>query len=142
MSLEITFDETKFIKPSEDEQKTNLPDFKKFNMRFHNLDLEIIDAIAKRDGTSRSQIINSFIEEILKTTLVDESNFDVAEISYIAQKVDKISGKRNFSWLEWFANYRLDSLGYLENDVRGVKKDMNINEYSSKIKLLNQKINL
>ena len=63
MSLKIEFDEAAFDKLEESSTAFDKPEFKKFNMRFNNLDLLIVDAIAKRDGVSRSQIINDFIEE-------------------------------------------------------------------------------
>ena len=66
MSLEITFQEDRFKKVDASNTVFDKPEFKKFNMRFNNLDLAIIDAIAKRDGVSRSQIIKRIRLELSK----------------------------------------------------------------------------
>ena len=110
MHLEITFDEKAFAHSEEQSTTTfDKPDFKKFNMRFNNLDLIIIDAIAKRDGTSRSQIINSFIERMLKDFVLSCPKHEALVISDHAEKLSKDSTKSNkdFAWNEWYAHTTL-----------------------------------
>lgn len=110
MHLEITFDEKAFAHSEEQSTTTfDKPDFKKFNMRFNNLDLIIIDAIAKRNGTSRSQIINSFIERMLKDFLLRCPEHEAIYISEHAEILSKDSTKSNkdFAWNEWYAHRTL-----------------------------------
>ena len=110
MHLEITFDEKAFAHSEEQPTTTfDKPDFKKFNMRFNNLDLIIIDAIAKRNGTSRSQIINSFIERMLKDFVLRCPKHEALVISDHAEKLSKDSSKSNkdFAWNEWYAHTTL-----------------------------------
>jgi len=100
--LEITFNEEGFKTP-EEPQIVNKPEFKKFNMKFHNLDLLMIDAIAKRDGTSRSQIINMFIDRILKDSLLDLPGYIGLTIGEAADHLCDEKGKSNkdFLWQHW-----------------------------------------
>ena len=100
--LEITFNEEGFKTP-EEPQIVNKPAFKKFNMKFHNLDLLMIDAIAKRDGTSRSQIINMFIDRILKDSLLDLPGYIGLTIGETADRLCDEKGKSNkdFLWQHW-----------------------------------------
>ncbi len=110
MHLEITFDEKAFAHSEEQSTTTfDKPDFKKFNMRFNSLDLIIIDAIAKRNGTSRSQIINSFIERMLKDFVLRCPKHEALVISDHAEKLSKDSSKSNkdFAWNEWYAHTTL-----------------------------------
>lgn len=110
MHLQITFDEKAFAHSEEQPTTTfDKPDFKKFNMRFNNLDLIIIDAIAKRNGTSRSQIINSFIERMLKDFVLRCPKHEALVISDHAEKLSKDSSKSNkdFAWNEWYAHTTL-----------------------------------
>src|SRR5690606_10219780 len=101
MHLEITFDEKAFAHSEEQSTTTfDKPDFKKFNMRFNNLDLIIIDAIAKRNGTSRSQIINSFIERMLKDFVLRCPKYEALFITGHAEaiNVDSTKSDKNFAW--------------------------------------------
>ncbi|WP_435980745.1 hypothetical protein [Psychrobacter sp. DM4] len=103
MSLKIEFHEEAFDKLEESTTAFDKPEFRKFNMRFNNLDLLIIDAIAKRNGVSRSQIINDFIEETLKDFLRQCSSEEALLITEYAEFLSKNSTKsnRNFSWELW-----------------------------------------
>ena len=103
MSLKIEFDESAFDKLEESATAFDKPEFRKFNMRFNNLDLLIIDAIAKRDGVSRSQIINDFIEESLKDFVRQCSNEEALLITKYAEFLSKNSTKsnKNFAWDLW-----------------------------------------
>ena len=125
MHLEITFDEKAFAHSEEQSTTTfDKPDFKKFNMRFNNLDLIIIDAIAKRNGTSRSQIINSFIESMLKDFILRCPKHEALVISEHAEKLSKDSTKSNkdFAWDEWYAHTTLrqdhDYLWIAKNNLK------------------------
>lgn len=103
MSLKIEFDEAAFDKLEESSTAFDKPEFRKFNMRFNNLDLLIIDAIAKRDGVSRSQILNDFIEETLKDFLRQCSSEEALLITEYAEFLGQNSTKsnKNFSWELW-----------------------------------------
>lgn len=100
--LEITFNEDDFKDP-EEPQSFDKPEFKKFNMKFHNMDLLIIDAIAKRDGTSRAQILNMFIEQILRDSLQDLPLYSGLTIGKFADLLcaDKSKSSKDFLWEHW-----------------------------------------
>jgi len=137
MQLEITFDE-KACAHSEAPSTTTFdkPDFKKFNMRFNNLDLIIIDAIAKRNGTSRSQIINSFIERMLKDFVLRCPKYEALFITEHAEaiNVDSTKSDKNFAWDEWYADTALaENIDYLwlakdrlQNDIenKNISKEL------------------
>lgn len=110
--LSITFNEEGFKTP-EEPQVVNKPEFKKFNMKFHNLDLLMIDAIAKRDGTSRSQIINMFIDKILRDSLISLPGYIGLTISQIADGLCDEKGKSNkdFLWRHWL----IEQIGYVRS---------------------------
>lgn len=104
--LELTFNEDAFGNPKAEENQTfNKPEFKKFNMKFHNIDLMLIDAIAKRDGSSRVQIINSLIEDILKGFIQSLPLYEGLLISRIVDEslIDKAKIDKSFSWELWLA---------------------------------------
>ncbi len=100
--LNITFKEDEFKVP-EAPQSFDKPEFKKFNMKFHNLDLMIIDAIAKRDGTSRAQIINMFTEQIIRNALIELPGYVALKIGEFADTICDEKGKTNkdFLWKHW-----------------------------------------
>lgn len=103
MSLEIIFNEEAF-KDEESKNINHSPEYKKFNMRFHNIDLLIIDAIAKRDSTSRSQILNMLIDRVLKQFL---RSCNKLEAYAIIQHADSICDENkksdlSFSWESWY----------------------------------------
>ena len=137
--LNITFNEDEFKTP-EEPQVVNKPEFKKFNMKFHNLDLLMIDAIAKRDGTSRSQIINMFIDKILKDSLVALPGYIGLTIGKAADRLCDEKGKSNkdFLWQNWLIEqkgrvrsheylikeYFYDSQGIDFNDEKTIPPDL------------------
>ncbi len=136
MSLKVTFDKNGFHKVEEQPKNSHKPEFKKFNMRFHNIDLQIIDAIAKRNKTSRSQILNKFIEFILKSTL-NKDNFDIAKIYCLIKHTDSIcknsaKSNPNFSWESWYnaENFPSIPMSNLQHEIR------QYGEYSTEIKNL------
>lgn len=108
MSVKIKFNENAFKK--EEELSTNFekPEFKKFNMKFNNLDLIIIDAVAKRAGVSRSQIVNEFIEDILKSFILNCPEHEAFLMCKYAESLNKdsIKSDQDFSWEQWFADLR------------------------------------
>lgn len=107
MSLEITFKEDAFKQVEDAATAFDKPEFRKFNMRFNNLDLAIIDAIAKRDGVSRSQIINNFIERTLKDFLKsceDDEAFLLTEYAEFLSR-DSVKSNKDFAWHLWLASY-------------------------------------
>lgn len=125
--LNITFNEEGFKTP-EEPQVVNKPEFKKFNMKFHNLDLLMIDAIAKRDGTSRSQIINMFIDKILRDSLVSLPGYIGLTISQIADRLCDEKGKsnKNFLWEHWVIEQKgwvrshADMIGEYYLEIEGI----------------------
>ena len=146
MHLKITFDEKAFAHSEEQSTTTfDKPDFKKFNMRFHNLDLIIIDAIAKRNGTSRSQIINSFIERMLKDFVLRCPKYEALYISQHAEMLSENSTKSNkdFAWDEWYAHTTLqqnhDYLWIAQNDLQYDIDNKNISkEFVTLVRKLNK----
>ena len=104
MSLEITFQEDRFKKVDASNTVFDKPEFKKFNMRFNNLDLAIIDAIAKRDGISRSQIINGFIRETLKEFVWNCPKYEAFVLTQHAESLSKGHTKsdKGFAWDLWY----------------------------------------
>lgn len=135
MHLEITFDEKAFAHSEEQSTTTfDKPDFKKFNMRFNNLDLIIIDAVAKRNGTSRSQIINSFIERMLKDFVLRCPKYEALFITGHAEAIsgDSTKSDKNFAWDEWYADTALaqniDYLWLANNDLQHDIDNKNISK--------------
>lgn len=128
MSLEITFQEDAFKNVEELTTSFDKPEFKKFNMRFNNLDLVIIDAIAKRDGISRSQIINGFIREILEDFIWSCPKHEALVITRYAESLSDNHTKydKNFSWDLWYTNMRLGEPpeSYLEYARHELKSDI------------------
>ena len=108
MSLKIKFNDSSF--KQEEELSTNFekPEFKKFNMKFNNLDLIIIDAVAKKAGVSRSQIINEFIEDIMKSFILNCPEHEAFLMCKYAEGLNKgsVRSDQNFSWEQWFADLR------------------------------------
>lgn len=157
MSLKITFNKDAFttaIETTEDKtEDLKKPEYKKYNMRFNNLDLAIIDAIAKRDGTSRSQILNNFITSTIQKTLSNRDNFNLVEAYFIVKYVDNLCKNRsksdkNFTWLEWYANKSFGNhpISELEHHVYGdpmiserIKNDQYSDTLSMITKLLKKK---
>ncbi|MDY3306752.1 hypothetical protein [Psychrobacter sanguinis] len=103
MTLQITFNEDAFHQ-EEPKNINHNPEYKKFNMRFHNMDLLIIDAIAKRDGTSRSQILNLLIDRVLKGFLEECNRLEAYAIMKHADDICVESKKSDldFSWESWY----------------------------------------
>ena len=135
MHLTITFDEKAFAHSEEQSTTTfDKPDFRKFNMRFNNLDLIIIDAVAKRNGTSRSQIINSFIERILKDFVLLCPKYEALFITEHAESIigDNTKSDKNFAWDEWYADTALavhhDYLWIAKNDLQHDIENKNISK--------------
>ena len=137
MTLKITFNEDAFQKNEEPSTSFEKPEFKKFNMRFNNLDLEIIDAIAKRNGTSRSQIINDFIEAILKDFLSNCPEDEALLMCKYAESLSNNSVKSNkdFSWDVWYGNWKYGwaTEGHLYQAVWSLNDDIEKNSASTEL---------
>lgn len=138
MSLEITFKEDAFKQVEDAATAFDKPEFRKFNMRFNNLDLAIIDAIAKRDGVSRSQIINSFIEDTLKSFVAECSHEEALLITEHAEVLSKNSNKSNkdFAWDLWYVNYSNDPSGHLYNAMYNLNSDLESGDVKESVKTL------
>lgn len=137
MTLKITFDEDAFKKNEEPISNFEKPEFKKFNMRFNNLDLVIIDAIAKRNGTSRSQIINDFIEAILKDFLANCPEDEALLMCKYAESLskDNIKSNKDFSWDSWYGNWKYGwaTEGHLYQAVWSLNEDIENNSASTEL---------
>lgn len=135
MSLKIKFNDNAF--KQEEELSTNFekPEFKKFNMKFNNMDLIIIDAVAKRAGVSRSQIVNEFIEDILKSFILNCPKYEAFLMCKYAENLNKgsIKSDQDFSWEQWFADIRYgthpdDSLYQANFDLSEEMKSDNLSK--------------
>lgn len=63
---------------------------RKYNMRIHKADLQMIDELAKREGVSRSNLLNKLIYRIIENFL--RSFDDFAEYTLLINTVDRING--------------------------------------------------
>ena len=138
MSLKIEFDEAAFDKLEEPATAFDKPEFRKFNMRFNNLDLLIIDAIAKRDG---SQIVNNFIEETLKDFLRQCSSQEALLITEYAEFLSKNSTKSNkdFAWDLWnISRSIVDPEGLLENQMHVLNEGLKSGQAEQSLKNLKE----
>ena len=141
MSLKIEFDEAAFNKLEDPTTAFDKPEFRKFNMRFNNLDLLIIDAIAKRDGVSRSQIVNNFIEETLKDFLRQCSSQEALLITEYAEFLSKNSTKSNkdFAWDLWnISRSIVDPEGLLENQMHVLNEGLKSGQAEQSLKNLKE----
>lgn len=97
-------------------------EIKKFNMKFNTLDLRIIETIAKQKGVSRSQLINDFIENILKEFILNSSHDESLLLTTFAEQRLKNQSKKDpkdFHWDYWFIstqNPHPDTLLYMAKD--------------------------
>lgn len=141
MSLKIEFDEAAFDKLEESSTAFDKPEFRKFNMRFNNLDLLIIDAIAKRDGVSRSQIVNGFIEETLKDFVRQCSSEEALLITEYAEFLSKNSIKSNksFAWDLWNISRNIvDPEGLLDNQMHVLNEHFKSGQAAQSLKNLKE----
>lgn len=141
MSLKIEFHEEAFDKLEESSTAFDKPEFRKFNMRFNNLDLLIIDAIAKRDGVSRSQIVNDFIEETLKDFLRQCSSEEALLITEYAEFLSKNSTKsnKNFAWDLWnISRSIVDPEGLLDNQMHVLNEGLKSGQVEQSLKNLKE----
>lgn len=141
MSLKIEFDEAAFDKLEESSTAFDKPEFRKFNMRFNNLDLLIIDAIAKRDGVSRSQIVNGFIEETLKDFVRQCSSEEALLITEYAEFLSKNSTKSNksFAWDLWNVSRSIvDPEGLLDNQMHVLNEHFKSGQAAQSLKNLKE----
>lgn len=138
MSLKITLKEDAFKQVEEADTTFDKPEFRKFNMRFNNLDLAIIDAIAKRDGVSRSQIINSFIENTLKSFVTACSHEEALLITEHAEVLSKNSTKSNkdFAWGVWYVSWSNDPAGHLWNAMHNLNEGFESGQIKESVKNL------
>lgn len=75
---------------------------RKYNIRLHKTDLVVLDALAARNGISRSQLLNQIVERILLNSL---SALDVRAAAYVAQTANQLAGiQKEEGWLLDLAN--------------------------------------
>ena len=130
MSLKIEFHEEAFDKLEESSTAFDKPEFRKFNMRFNNLDLLIIDAIAKRDGVSRSQIV-----------LRQCSSEEALLITEYAEFLSKNSTKsnKNFAWDLWnISRSIVDPEGLLDNQMHVLNEGLKSGQVEQSLKNLKE----
>lgn len=137
--IQITFDKTAFSQKRSN-PSFEKPEFKKFNMKFNNLDLLLLDAIAKREGVSRAQIINEFIENILKNFILS-SHFDEALLLtlFAEQRYDpNLKTDKNFRWDYWMLALKkgLHPGNFLENEKILLHERIQDNDISSETRNL------
>lgn len=144
MSLIINFNEDAFTKHKDADSGFDKTEYKKFNMRFNNFDLAIIDAIAKRDGISRSTIINAFIEATLRRFLCEcdenEAMLLIEHAEYLSAK--STSSNSDFSWDIWYSLRGSDPRGQFHNSLCMLKDELESDEtpsYLKELKLLLEK---
>ena len=78
-----------FAKLPENLVDSDKPSIKKYNIRVHKTDLTVLDALAARDGISRSQLLNQLVEKILLNSL---SALDTRAAYYVAKSANQLAG--------------------------------------------------
>ena len=86
MSLKIITEA--FAKVPENLVDPAKPNIKKYNIRVHKTDLAVLDALATRDGISRSQLLNQLVEKILLNSL---SALDTRAAYYVAKSANQLA---------------------------------------------------
>lgn len=100
MSLKINTEA--FAKAPEDLVNQDKPNIRKYNIRVHKTDLAVLDALAARNGVSRSQLLNQIVERILLNSL---STLDVRAAAYVAKAANQLAGiPKEEGWLLDLAN--------------------------------------
>lgn len=100
MSLKINTEA--FAKVHEDLVNQDKPNIRKYNIRVHKTDLAVLDALAARNGVSRSQLLNQIVERILLNSL---STLDVRAAAYVAKAANQLAGiPKEEGWLLDLAN--------------------------------------
>ena len=100
MSLKINTEA--FAKVPEDLVNQDKPNIRKYNIRVHKTDLAVLDALAARNGVSRSQLLNQIVERILLNSL---STLDVRAAAYVAKAANQLAGiPKEEGWLLDLAN--------------------------------------
>ena len=87
MPLKINADS--FAKVPENLIDSDKPNIKKYNIRLHKTDLAVLDALAARDGISRSQLLNQLVEKILLNGL---SALDTRAAYHVAKIANQLAG--------------------------------------------------
>ena len=111
LKYEPSFKEDSSSKMSEPEV------LRKFNIRVHENDLELIKRLAELCGVSRAQAINTIIENVIFDFL---NNLGREECSLLIQTADEINGVSAWDTPEksWFSNIYSGSIQHdLNNDI-------------------------
>lgn len=82
-------------------QSTKETPMPKLNVKIRKSDLRILDSIARRSGTPRSQILNSMIESVIAAVLQDLANDDQDCAALVAKHADAIAGTDYMSKGSW-----------------------------------------
>lgn len=138
--LKIEFNKSAFATKSE-VKEIEKPELKRFNMKFSQLDLKIIDAVAKRDGTSRSQIINLLIERMVKD-FVRSLDKDMGEETALLVTVltersyePKTKSDKDFSWDVWYIADKISAKDLALKELQMLVHDLNLRYYSQENQL-------
>lgn len=140
--LNITFNKAAFAE--KDQTATfDRPEHKKFNMKFNNLDLMMIDAIAKANGISRSQVINRFIDQILKDFVKAFSYQEGLLITRHAETICERENKtdKDFRWDYWLVDdfhHEVHPSSILANDLHVLKEELDSGDASAEVMHLRQ----
>lgn len=119
------------------------PELKRFNMKFSQLDLQLIDDIAKRDGISRSQIINLLIERMVKDFVLSLASDIDEETALIVTTLTeksydpKTKSDKNFAWDVWYMSKKYDTARY-QLDL--AINDLNRSYYDNSLSFQSKKI--
>lgn len=110
MSLEINA--KAFAKAPENLIDPDKPNIKKYNIRLHKTDLAVLDALAARDGISRSQLLNQLVEKILLNSL---SVLDTRAAYYVAKAANQLASiPPEEGWVLDLANQKYSVVHELE----------------------------
>lgn len=133
--LKIEFNKSAFATKSE-VKEFEKPELKRFNMKFSQLDLKIIDAVAKRDGTSRSQIINVLIDKMVKDFVMSLDR-DMGEETALIVTIltersyePKTKSDKDFSWDVWYIVEKSNATNLALEKLDGLINDLNLKFYN------------
>lgn len=86
--MQLKINAEAFAKVPENLVDSAKPNIKKYNIRVHKTDLAVLDALATRDGISRSQLLNQLVEIILLNSLF---SLDTRAGYYVAKAANQLA---------------------------------------------------
>lgn len=119
MTINIRLKNKSLFDKKESEKECTADLVKKFNIRIHAADLEVITRLGKLDGISRTQLIDKFINEIIYEFLKSLDSFE--EYGLLIKAADKLNGVD--PWVSptksWFSDMNRDAM------LAGIDHDLN-----------------